>query len=672
MNARMLAAGFATLGLAAFTGCVGLGGKTDSKDTVRPQASEDPAATQQIAKVGDKTAVGNVDPQAVSAVGLVWKLNGTGSIAGGEWRALLERDLRKKKLPNTKQYLDDPNKSTSLVLVSAVIPPGAKKGDTIDVDVSLPRGSGTTSLKGGVLLECDLATTEESGAVREAMAKNGASVGASPVMGNTLLIGKTLVRAEGPLVVGTTETAGKVKVKIEGEVEDNYTVGRVWGGGRVLEDRPYYFVINDKNARLAMEIAERVNATFQPHGDTRNKVASAVSGTVVSINVPAAYRLNHTRFLTVARQVPLQPVQADSLYRKQLEQELLEPSTAVTAAVKLEALGGESQQPLRVGLQSPSPWVRFASAEALAYLGNTAAAGELAKLAEQNPALRTHCLVALATLDDGVSCDRLVELMSHPEPQVRYGAFTALRSANERHTALNGKHVKKTFWVHQVAPESAPMVHLASAKRAEIILFGKVNELLPPFSFPLGKEFTVTAKIGDLQATVTRIINGTDGAQDVSVKSSLSLASLLNAVGEMGGGYSEAVELVRRADGAKVLAANVLVDAIPQGIPLVQLAQLARSEANLDRANLEVDRICRLDGLPASFDLPLFDEVKQVSNVEPVILNRNPGRLFAGKKHPMDDDAETFEPKPATAPPPASESSLSRNQGRLFSKKSSD
>jgi hypothetical protein len=325
--------------------------------------------------------------------------------------------------------------------------------------------------------------------------------------------------------------------------------------------------------------------------------------------------LNHTRFLTVARQVPMLPAGPGSWYRDRLEKELLEPSTAISAAIKLEALGVEAQQPLRVALQHSSPWVRFAAAEALAYLGNTAAAGELAKLAEQHAALRTHCLLALATLDDGVSSDRLVELMAHPDVQVRYGAFVALRSANERHAALNGKHVKKTFWVHQVAADSQPLVHLASHTRAEIVLFGKVGELLPPFSFPLGREFTITAKAGDLQATVTRILPGVDGAQEVSAKCSLGVASLLNAVGEMGGGYSEAVELVRRADQAKVLAAAVAIDAAPQGIPIVQLAALARTEANLDRANLEVERIGRGD-VPASYDLPNFDEVKTPAPVE--------------------------------------------------------
>lgn len=655
---RIIAMGFMLAGI----GCTS---STGLIQTVRPQSGEDPNEKLASARVGDKTVPSNIEPIPVSAVGLVWKLNGTGSAASGEWRAMLERDLRKKKLPNIPTYLDDPAKSTSLVLVSAVIPAGAKKGDHIDIDVSLPRGSGTTSLKNGVLLECDLATSEESANVRAAMIKSGAEVGAQPVTGNTMLIGKTLVRAEGPLVVGTDATKAKLKATIgDPDVSDNFTVGRVWGGGRVLEDRPYYFVLNEPSSRVAMEIAERLNATFQVGSDARSKIANAINASVVSVNVPQAYRLNHTRFLTVARQVPLLPAGPESLYRRQLEAELYEPATAITAAVKLEALGAESQQPLRVALQHGSPWVRFAAAEALAYLGNTSAAAELARLAEQHAALRTHCLLALATLDDGVSTDRLAELMNHPDVQVRYGAFTALRAANERHTALNGKHVKKTFWVHHVAPDSQPLIHLASHTRAEVVLFGKVSELLPPFSIPLGRDFTITAKPGDLQATITKIVSGLDGAQEVSAKSGLSLSAILTAVGEMGGGYSEAVELVRRADQGKVLTSAVAIDAAPQGIPTMQLAALARTESNLDRANLEVERVCRGEIVPVSYDLPNFDESKPLPPVEPVDLARNPGRLFSAKKHPMDPEAEA----PPAVEPPTVGPTLNRSPGRLFGK----
>lgn len=657
-RAALLSLGvFAALG----AGCTG-----SQKQTARPQAADDVAERNIHATVGQKTTVSNTEPIQVSAVGLVYGLSGTGSAAAGEWRPMLERDLRKKKL-TPKQFLDDPNNTCSMVLVTATIPAGAKKGDTVDIDVVLPRASKTTSLKGGILFEADLATSELSGAVRQRMIEAGMDVGANPAVStDTLLVGKTLVRAEGPLVAGVMENTAKLKATVV-DTASAATAGRVWGGGRVLEDRPYFYLLNEKDAnpRTAMEVAARLNATFLLAGDAKNKVANAVRGDVVLVNVPPSYKLNHERFLIVSRQVPLIPAGPDSLLRKKLEQELLDPETAVAAAIKLEALGAESTRALQTGLQSPSPWVRFASAEALAYLGSTSGAADLAKLAEQHPALRSHCLTALASLDDGVSTDRLVELMKHPDLNLRYGAFLALRSLNERHPELHGTNVKKAFWLHEVAPDSTPVVHLSSRQRAEVVLFGHSGTLVPPFSIPLGHEFVVSAKAGDEKATVTHLAEGKDGAREVSVKAATNLRAVLQAIGELGGGYSEAVELVRKTEAAKVLASAVAVDSTPRGIPIPQLARLAKSDSNLERANIEVTRATAGNELLSSgYDLPTDADTVRAAPVEEPALNRSPGRIFGGKKHPLEADDETPTTKADTPP----EHDLARNPGRLFGK----
>src|SRR5262249_23612002 len=161
-----------------------------------------------------------------------------------------------------------------------------------------------------------------------------------------------------------------------------------------------YLILNsaDANIRTAGQVAERLNATFHATADASTKVAAVRSKELVMVNVPAAYRHNHYRYLLVARQVPILPVSPDSLYRRKLEEELMDRATTLSAAIRLEALGGDCQRSLRIGLESPSPWVRFAAAEALAYLGQTDGTAELAKLAEDHAALRAPCLKALASL----------------------------------------------------------------------------------------------------------------------------------------------------------------------------------------------------------------------------------------------------------------------------------
>ncbi|HET6572008.1 MAG TPA: HEAT repeat domain-containing protein, partial [Fimbriiglobus sp.] len=368
-----------------------------------------------------------------------------------------------------------------------------------------------------------------------------------------------------------------------------------------------------------------------------NKLAEAkVQGKpLVVSHVPPAYRLNHGRFLLVARQVPLNPVTPDSPYRKQLENELLRPEMAITAALKLEALGPDSRQPLRVGLQSESPWVRFASAEALAYLGHSDGARDLAELAEKHPSLRSHCLTALASLDDAICLDQLAELMKRPDPQLRYGAFVALRSASEAHEAVRGVRVNDSFWLHHVAADSPPMVHVCTDRRAEVVLFGSLQPLKGPFSFPLGQDFTVAAKGDEPRVTVTKIAIKDGEPVPVSKQCLADVGAVVKTLAELGGTFTEVVEFVRRAETADALAAAVQYDARPRGLSVQQLAQIAGSDPSIERADLEVARAGQADVVPASYDLPTeADRVKAQPTTpapEPA-LNRDPGRLFGSKR----------------------------------------
>ncbi len=643
MRAKLLTAGVLAAGLAG--GCLP---QLTEKAEPRAQVADDAADADPNATVGQKTDVGNMEPIPVYGVGLVYKLHGTGSSPPADgWRAQLENILRKKKL-NPHEMLDDPARTTSLVQVSAVIPPGARKGDKLDVAVALPPGSRTTSLKYGVLDDCDLLNVELAANARQAMMQAGVPVGKVPqAAAGTALAGHHLAVARGPLVAGYDGPAPTAEAGETAPAEaaaDGPRAARIWGGAKCMIDRPYYLLLkeNTPQPRLAMVIAERLNATFHAPGDRSTKLADAkvVGKPLVVTTVPPAYRLNHGRFLLVARQVPLNPVSADSPYRKQLETDLLRPETALVAALKLEALGPDSRQPLRVGLQSDSPWVRFASAESLAYLGHADGARDLAELAEKHPSLRSQCLTALASLDDAVCLDQLAELMKKPDPQLRYGAFVALRSADEANEAVRGVRVNDSYWLHQVAPESDPLVHVSTDRRAEVVLFGTVLPVRGPFSFPLGKDFTVSARAGEVVVTVTRLTVRDGEPVAVPLTCPAEVGAVLRALGELGGTYTEAVEFVRRAQKADALAAAVQYDGAPRGLPVQHLAQIARSDPSLDRADLEVERAARGEVVPASYDLPTeADGVQAKPKPEPTpALNRDPGRLF-GPRRDAEPDA---------------------------------
>ena len=654
-RAWKLAAGISRRNFLALSAAFGAAGVIGCKNTdaaklqtPRSQIGEDPADPESVATIGSKTTVGNTESLVVSGVGLVYNLPGTGSSATpGGWRTRLEGSLKKTKRDqslNLKELLDAPSRTTSLVLVSALIPPGARKGELIDVQITLPEDSKTTSLQGGELFPAELITFDTTGNVSSQVHAGEAGGG------GRILDGYPWAQAKGPLVAGNFVSGDGKDSKADTDADGRplYRAGFVsgtgsgdaWQGGRVSMNRPYYLLLNanDQNPRIGAQIAERLNSTFHSTSDPNLKVGDAKNRELILVNVPIAYRHNHYRFLLVARQVPYNPVAANSAYRLKIEDELMDPSTTLAAAVKLEALGGESRRTLKIGLESASPWVRFASAEALAYLGQTDGAAELARLAEDHPALRAQCLKALASMDDAAGTDRLVELLAHSDPEVRQGAFIALRLADERHPALGGVLMNKSYYLHRIGGNGTSAVHLTVGGRSEVLVFGDNVKLRGPMApVPVGNEFTVSVPADGI-AKVTRVVRLRGGEPEVKeLRCSAELGGVLAALANLGAGYSEAVELVRRAARAEVLTAPLVVDAIPREMSMQQLSGFSKIDSTLAKANVEVAKVGTVSPaidangfeVPTGQD-PLIAPAGAVLPKQP--LNRDPGRLFGSKR----------------------------------------
>jgi hypothetical protein len=281
--------------------------------------------------------------------------------------------------------------------------------------------------------------------------------------------------------------------------------------------------------------------------------------------------------------------------------------------------------------------VRFASAEALTYLCQTDGAAELARLAEDHPALRAAALKALSSMDDAACTDRLAELMGASDPMLRYGAFIALRLADENNSAVRGLLVNNSYWLHRVAPGSPGMIHLTSDRRCEIVLFGDGIKFRP-FTLPVGSEYSVHVPSGGGDATVTRIVKVKGDLEEKKLTCPPDVAAVLAAIGKLGGGYGEAVELIRRADRAQVLSAALIIDAIPSELNIRQLAHFAHRDPTLARANAEIAKagVVRPALDADGFNLPPTEPDPAAQYTPPPSrppLNREPGRIFGPKRH---------------------------------------
>jgi hypothetical protein len=586
--------------------------KPKDKQT-RLQAADEADKDADVQTIGDITTVANAEPVALSGVGLVVGLEGTGGDAPpGGFRTYLEEHLRKQGIENVKEILASPD--TSMVLVSALVPAGAHKGDRIDVDITLPPQSRTSSLRGGYLKACSLVTYETTKGLDPKF--EGA---------NRLLLGHPLATAEGPLIVGFGEGDDAARLR----------QGRIWGGARCLADRPFYLAFNNDQQRapLVQKAAVRINQTF--HGTAPgaiNEVAVAKTNKFLTLQVPQQYRYNLPRFLRVVRLIPLREMPpANGPYRRRLEEQLLDPAHSVTAALRLEALGADSVAVLKGGLESPHALVRFASAEALAYLGSPACGAELAKLAEEQPLVRAFALAALASLDEAVSRVKLRELMNSTSVETRCGAFRALRALDDRDSAVHGECLNRSYWLHHVAPESKPLVHLATHTRAEVVLFGEDPYLVPPFSFLAG-EFTVTAAQDDQRCTISRLSvhRGTSRGQ-----CSLKLEDVLTTLAAQGGTYAETVDLLRQVGTYECLSCPVAIDALPDAVSVYDLAKSGADHPDLLRTDDEI--------------LAARDELGSI----PTLYQKTP------PKKPASADTDS-----AAAPPPTKAKSAAQRQAK--------
>ncbi len=544
-------------GAAALAAGLLLGAAGCAHQQARLQSDDDgdAAGKYDVRTVGDVSQFANPDPLPVGGVGLVVGLGGTGGDAPPSgYRTMLEEELKRQQVKNIKELMASTD--VALVIVTAEVPAGARKGDPLDLVVSLPEGSKARSLRGGYLKECVLFNYD--------FTKN-----LSPASGggNRPVMGHPVAKAEGAVLVGFGDGDDAAKVR----------QGRIWGGGRSKIDRPFYLLLNpgQQQARLAGAAAERINTTFHgpfrggPNGDT----AAAKNREIVVLSAPHHYRLNLPRYLRVVRLIPLNAQDGGKgAYRQRLEQELLDPARAVAAALRLEALGADTVPSLKKGLESDHPLVRFCAAEALAYLGSPSCGEELARCVEKQPALRAFSLTALASLDEAVSHVKLRELLTSSDAETRYGAFRALRALDERDPAVQGDLLNESFWVHRVAPTGEPLVHVSSRRRAEVVLFGEDAYLKPPFQFLAG-EFAVTSGQDDSRCTVSRF-SVQDGAS--RRQCSLRVEDVLKTLAEQGGTYAEATELLAQADKCRCVSCPVRADALPQATTVYELAKAGR------------------------------------------------------------------------------------------------
>jgi hypothetical protein len=297
------------------------------------------------------------------------------------------------------------------------------------------------------------------------------------------------------------------------------------------------------------------------------QVAVAHDNVAVNLNVPQAYRLNLPHYLCVILAIPMHdpgdaPTENGLGYHQRLAADLLDPARTLSTAVRLEALGEQSVPALRAGLKSKDVLVRFASAESLAYLGNSAGAEELATIVQTQPYLVAYALTALASLDQKVSSMKLNEILLKSDlPEVRYGAFRALRTLDAKNETVAGEYLNDSFWLHHVAPQRQSLIHISGTKRPEIVLFG------------------AEAPENDRDHCMISVVP-LDGGSPARKECPLSVDAVLRTLAGLGATYPEVIEILQQANQLKCLSCDLRADALPQRVSVQELAAAGKHKGD--------------------------------------------------------------------------------------------
>jgi flagellar basal body P-ring protein FlgI len=504
---------------------------------MRSQSPEDKDEKKPTGRlVGDIAVPFGLYPVRVESIGLVTGLRGTGSDpAPSNRREALMEEMKIRGVENPNAVLA--SKNCSLVLVRGTMRPGIQKGDPFDIEVCVPPGSETTSLRGGYLLETRLG---ELGAMDDGMFHQGRIYG----------------RAEGPVLVDPSVDPKKDRVMA--------CRGRILGGGVALQSRPLAMVLSRKNQTVvnSSRVADAVNHRFHTYRNgLQIGMAKALNNEMIELQVHPRYKDNILRYVEVVRSLALVESSQQRMQRlTSLKKMLRKPETAPKASLQLEAIGSEGIPVLLAAVGSQDPEVRLYTAEALAYLDRTEAAQPLGELAFREPAFRIYALTALSAMQDYAAAEQLRGMLSSSSAETRYGAFRALTAMSIQDPLTADGNIGKDFSYYALDVEGPPMIHVTRSRKAEIAIFGKDQKFLTPLAVNAGNQIMITSH-GSEEISVGRFAAGeADQKRVVSTK----VDDVVRAVVELGGTYPDVVQALQEAKASGGLSGRFEVDALPE------------------------------------------------------------------------------------------------------------
>jgi len=429
---------------------------------------EEPTTIDVDTTIGSLAEVFSFESIPVSGYSLVGGLRGTGSPqCPPSIRSYLEQYIL-GKLPDTDIEKLISSNNTAVVSVNGFIPPLASKNERFDVKVAALAGTQTISLDGGQLWGADLTEAR--------------MFGGTP---------KVSVTAEGPVFINKIS---------DGNLQRDKKVGYILAGGRVLDDYGLSVVLRRPDYKISSIIRNLLNERFGK--DT----ATAVSQSLVSLKVPAKYRNQKERFISIVRETYL-------LHSAEIKKQRIRESIGKLAVsedkykyeITLEAIGNECLDKLAALLNSSDEQLRLHAGRCMLNLGSDAAVETLRQIATDKASLyRLEALEAItksAPYNDATATSR--RLLRDEDFAIRLAAYENLRELDD--ISITASLIGRNFYLEQITQTTYKAIFVSRSGVPRIALFGAPMRCRDNvFIQSDNGEVTINAQRGEKEVSIIR------------------------------------------------------------------------------------------------------------------------------------------------------------------------
>lgn len=413
--------------------------------------------------IWEQVDIGNAGPMLVSGYGLVVGLNGTGDTrAPNVVREYMIKQMQKHGFGSTmipgyekltpEQVLNDPLKRVAIVRVEGLIPPGARKGQLFDVQVTALENSNTTSLHRGILYQTDLTLR----------GTDPGNLGGGVV--------NPIARVSGPIMVNpAVATQDEEPTPAE---RLSLRRGIIMGRGQVIDDRPLSLRIRQAASPMARAVERRIQDRFQ-----NSKVAAAKSPQEVWINVPPQYGDDWEHFAGVVTHLyfnsssEFATLQAEKL--AELADRERENAPLLDISYCWEAMGTPALPKIKPLLNHPSPDVQFAAARAAAFLRDLSAQETLARIAKtRDHPFQLNAIRVIGRLDQTVYTRQVLrEMLNGDQLLARVQAYEAMLKGGD--PIIVTRSVRDRFAIDLVPSDGPPIIYATRVGTPRIAFIGR-------------------------------------------------------------------------------------------------------------------------------------------------------------------------------------------------------